>query len=250
VLRPSCSESKKRDQSFSDAMNIEGSIAYIMICMFMISILHKSFAYEEYELDAKNNKLTIDLNVNININGSKTKEKPSEIDEGRGLMFKALTTNECSWSKWGQCSESCGNGFMERVRTNTAGKSGKDSCMGLPKETKRCQIRNNNCEPLPEPRYSLIADKGFCDHVSGKSVYQCSQYKVTSQKLCEDQCTSWTSCIAYNYNFNETSWCYLIPSERSCPLDFTAHYTGGVIAASMNELKADPSSRFVCYGKA
>ena len=64
-------------------------------------------------------------------------------------MFKALTTNECSWSKWGQCSESCGNGFMERVRTNTAGKSGKDSCMGLPKETKRCQIRNNNCEPLP-----------------------------------------------------------------------------------------------------
>ena len=58
-------------------MTINGSIAYITICLFMISILHKSFAYEEYELNAKNNKITIDLNVNININGSKIKEKPS-----------------------------------------------------------------------------------------------------------------------------------------------------------------------------
>ena len=56
-------------------MKVDGSIANIMICLFMISILHKSFAYEEYELNAKNNQLTIELNVNININGSKTKEK-------------------------------------------------------------------------------------------------------------------------------------------------------------------------------
>ena len=118
-LRPSCSESEKRDQvnlhnriltikimlikiilyliirqdkfifysfyytvlvviqSFSDAMNIDGLIVYVMICLFMISIFHKSFANEEYEPDAKNSKITIELNVNININGSKTKEKHS-----------------------------------------------------------------------------------------------------------------------------------------------------------------------------
>ena len=67
-------------------------------------------------------------------------------------MFNALTRKECSWSQWGdwgQCSESCGNGFMERFRSNTAGQSGKENCIGVPKETKRCQIRNNNCEPLP-----------------------------------------------------------------------------------------------------
>ena len=71
--------------------------------------------------------------------------------ERPGLMLALLTTNECNWSKWGewgQCSESCGNGFRERVRTNTTGQSGKDSCTGLRKEKKRCQIRNNHCEPL------------------------------------------------------------------------------------------------------
>merc|ERR1712136_608874 len=65
-----------------------------------------------------------------------------EIAEGGGSIFNSRTTNECSWSKWSECSESCGNGFVERVCTNTAGKSGK----GLHKETKRCQIRDNNCE--------------------------------------------------------------------------------------------------------
>jgi len=65
-----------------------------------------------------------------------------EIAEGGGSMFNSRTTNECSWSKWSECSESCGNGFEERVCTNTAGQSGK----GLHKETRRCQIRNNNCE--------------------------------------------------------------------------------------------------------
>ena len=70
-------------------MKVDGSIANIMICLFMISILHKSFAYEEYELNAKNNKITIDLNVNINTNGSKTKEKPSG-----NLFFTILYIND------------------------------------------------------------------------------------------------------------------------------------------------------------
>ena len=66
-------------------------------------------------------------------------------------MLNLLTTNKCRWSKWGewgQCSESCGNGFRERVRTDTSWQSGKERCTGLSKETKRCQMRKNNCEPL------------------------------------------------------------------------------------------------------
>jgi len=76
-------------------------------------------------------------------------EIEDEIAEKQSSIFNSRTTNECSWSKWSECSESCGNGFIERARINTAGKSGKENCIGLPKETKRCQERTNNCEVLP-----------------------------------------------------------------------------------------------------
>ena len=101
--------------------------------------------------------------------------------------------------------------------------------------------------------YSLITDEGYCQHVSGKDPYTCNRNDVSSQSLCENHCTSWTSCIGYFYNIRESSWCYLIPSERSCPSDFSPKDTSGPIAASMNKLKAGYPAlplRYVCYGKA
>ena len=106
--------------------------------------------------------------------------------------------------------------------------------------------------------YSFIG-KGFCDHVSGEDPFECyrAHYEnytlsidVSSQSLCEDHCTSWTSCIAYQYNIKESSWCYLIPSKRSCPSNFTPVNTSGAIAASMNQLKTNSILSHVCYGKA
>ena len=61
-------------------------------------------------------------------------------------MFNARTTNDCSWSKWSECSETCGYGFMERVRIKKAGQSGEENCIGIPNERKSCQIRKNKCE--------------------------------------------------------------------------------------------------------
>ena len=101
--------------------------------------------------------------------------------------------------------------------------------------------------------YSLIGDKGYCVHVSGEVPYQCWRYDVSSQSLCEDHCTSSTSCIAYYYHTNDNVHemrCHLITSEKSCPLEFSPQYQSGPIAATVNELKAYPHSSYDCYGKA
>merc|ERR1719347_2234758 len=120
-------------------------------------------------------------------------------------------------------------------------------------------------EPVAnEPGYSLINDKGICVHVSGKDPYQCFRNDVSSQSLCEDHCTSWNSCIGYDGLFGhlaKKTKCNLFISERSCPSGFKP-YNGMIgqwqhdwpIAASMNDLKADPlgfrgSQDWVCYGK-
>ena len=96
--------------------------------------------------------------------------------------------------------------------------------------------------------YSSITDKGYCINVFGKQPYKCRRDDVASQSLCEDLCTALSSCIAYEYGYSK--YCDLIPSERSCPSGFYSIWGQlGPIAASMNDLKADPSFGWVCYGK-
>ena len=104
--------------------------------------------------------------------------------------------------------------------------------------------------------YSLITkddtnERGVCRHVSGNVPYRCVRRDVSSQSSCEAACTSQTSCIAYSYNIGDVKYrhCYLIPSERSCPLGFEETEESAPIAASMNDLKAEDSSYYVCYGK-
>ena len=64
------------------------------------------------------------------------------------MKIEARATNHCIWGKWGQCSESCGNGFRERVLSNTDGVSCEENIDGLRKQREKCRIRNNNCEPI------------------------------------------------------------------------------------------------------
>ena len=106
----------------------------------MVRLIH----FNTFSVSIDNSK--IDMTCNRGIIFTATISFLFGIAERRGSMFNARTTDECKWGEWGQCSESCGNGFMERVRMNTAGQSGKENCNDLPKEKKRCQLRNNNCE--------------------------------------------------------------------------------------------------------
>ena len=101
------------------------------------------------------------------------------------------------------------------------------------------------------PGYSLIG-KGYCEHESGEKPYRCCLDDVSSQILCENHCSSWTSCIAYEYGNADFSIlnCCLIPLEKSCPSDFVKEHLPGTIAASMNELRGDSDSNSVCHGKA
>ena len=95
----------------------------------------------------------------------------------------------------------------------------------------------------------MIGEKGYCKHVSGEWPFRCYRSDVSSQSLCEDQCTSLTSCIGYHYGIKYNKHCSLIPCERSCPSGFSVFGNSRPIAASMKDLKADTAPDFVCYGK-
>ena len=53
-------------------MEIYRLIAHFLSFLFMVSITHQSIASDEYESNAKNDRIAIELNVNININGWKS----------------------------------------------------------------------------------------------------------------------------------------------------------------------------------
>jgi len=138
-----------------------GSTKHFLMLLYIFYIKHQSIASVEYGLNGKEDKIAIELNVNININGSKIKEIAPGIAEEGKLKIKARASNDCIWGKWGQCSESCGYGFRERVLLNADSASCKENFVGLPKQTEKCRIRNNNCEPISEltcvPGYSLLS---------------------------------------------------------------------------------------------
>ena len=97
----------------------------------------------------------------------------------------------------------------------------------------------------------MIADKGYCGHVSGEDPFHCNRTDVTSQSLCEDYCTAMASCVAYNYNIkhNDYNNCNLIPSDANCPSGWSALNRSGPKPASMIDLQAVFNLMYVCYGK-
>ncbi|XP_067679122.1 A disintegrin and metalloproteinase with thrombospondin motifs adt-1-like isoform X3 [Haliotis asinina] len=72
---------------------------------------------------------------------------------GPAVDTMACNTNHCpvdgvwmNWSKWGECSATCGGGSMKRTRLCDAPKFGGSDCMGDAEELKSC---NPNLCPIP-----------------------------------------------------------------------------------------------------
>ena len=61
----------------------------------------------------------------------------SRYRQNHKYIFGIAARDDCSeWGEWGQCSESCGTGFRERI------------CKEGNKEREKCQARSNNCETI------------------------------------------------------------------------------------------------------
>jgi len=132
-----------------------------------------------------------------------------------------------------------------------------------------CGICNDNQLPLPSPKlpspkspqlplprppqspsgeYSFIGE-GFCQLESGEIPYQCCLDDVSSQILCENHCSSWSSCIAYDYFITDEKECCLLPLERSCPSGFDVRFASEPTAAR-SELRSDSKPNYGCYEQA
>ena len=89
--------------------------------------------------------------------------------------------------------------------------------------------------------------------VNGKSSWtRCEKFAVDDLSDCEAACTAHEPCVGY---FFDGDFCYLIPSNHSCPTGYylsiksIGEYSTDT-AASINDLEASPyGRRGVCYGK-
>ena len=101
----------------------------------------------------------------------------------------------------------------------------------------------------------MIANNGICKHSNGSHLSFCHddflylrdelKYSIAE---CEAYCTDHASCVGYSYSAKYG--CYLFPSDGNCPPNFV--YEEGrntIYAETINDLTANPSSIFVCYGK-
>merc|ERR1712198_565588 len=111
-------------------------------------------------------------------------EIEDEIAERQDSMFNARATNDCN-SKWSECSESCGYGFMERV------------CAGLPKERKSCQVRKNNCE---DSDYKYKSDS-CCPPSTSKSLKNFSTLREA-----QNYCDAHSNCDCVEFSHSDSKY--------------------------------------------
>merc|ERR1712002_1339295 len=124
-------------------------------------------------------------------------EIEDEIAERKDSMFNARATNDCS--KWSECSESCGYGFMQRV------------CGGK-KERKSCQVRKNNCE---DSDYKYKSDC-YCPPSLSKSLKN-----FTTLREAQNYCDAHSNCDCFEFRHsNSMYYTYEKVTKQSCGVPY------------------------------
>ena len=89
---------------------------------------------------------------------------------------------------------------------------------------------------------------GACVHVNGGDLTECYKREVNSQNQCRDYCSSQASCVGYDYNIEDKSYCRLFPNDNSCPIGFELYELRNT-ARAMTDLKRKKWDEMVCFGK-
>ena len=77
--------------------------------------------------------------------------------------------------------------------------------------------------------------------------YSCQKRSIPQKANCEEACTKHKPCVGYIYD-EESGSCFLIPSSKSCPADYSTEESS-ITAASSNDLEAYEKPGMACYGK-
>ena len=94
--------------------------------------------------------------------------------------------------------------------------------------------------------YNVISSSYACGHVDGGYPYQCSKSSSSVTSGCEYECTSVSSCIAYEEGDNK---CWFIPNSKQCPSGWSVVGSSFSVATSSSDLKASSLSGYFCKAK-
>ena len=87
-----------------------------------------------------------------------------------------------------------------------------------------CKLIIKNFSFLNSLGYSLVTNKGWCEHAAGTGLPTfCFDRDVSTQSKCEESCTKTRYCVGYSYRHSGNDHCYLFPSREACPVFNITH---------------------------
>ena len=90
----------------------------------------------------------------------------------------------------------------------------------------------------------MVSENGYCGHVNGGDVTDCEKTNVATERICREDCTSNSLCIAYDYG---GFICSMIQPSDICPDGYELY--NNTLARSASDIVKIEDNSFVCYIK-